>query len=143
MGGAIVKVVDSLQSQSVDPPQPEYPPQPPFLRGENIPQYPLINTPQHSLIREELLGKSVEEGEALFSLSVPSVEDLEGDIECFAQKFLPQVYRILGDKKLVLLIDEFDVLSDSTIDVAGGSFFQYLSSLIDRGRETIFNSCYR
>ncbi len=115
LGGAIVKIVGSLRSQSVDTP---------LISGEDPPQPPLI--------RGELLGKSLEERGELVSLSAPSVEDLAGDIDCFAQKFLPQVYRILGDKKLVLLIDEFDVLSDTSIDVDGGGFFQYLSSLIYR-----------
>jgi hypothetical protein len=46
-----------------------------------------------------------------FSIEKPRREAFEQDpVDCFADEFLPQVYDAVGDKRPVLLIDEFDVL---------------------------------
>ncbi|MFM5943743.1 MAG: ATP-binding protein, partial [Dolichospermum sp.] len=40
-------------------------------------------------------------------------DDINSHIHVFSDQFLPTIYEELGDKKLVFLCDEFDVLSDS------------------------------
>lgn len=70
--------------------------------------------------------------------SLLSATELEPDI--FSHKFLPQVYQELGDKKLVLLLDEFDVLSDDVPTQGEESqadmhFFAYLKELIEQHKK--------
>jgi len=67
----------------------------------------------------------------------PTLVDLENNQDIFAGKFLPQVYEVLGSRNLVLLIDEFDVLSDYSGDAAVEHFFPYLQSTIYR-QEKLF-----
>jgi len=59
------------------------------------------------------------------------VAELEKDPEIFSRNFLPEVERALGSKKLVLLIDEFDVLSNTIYDESFEHFFSYLKRIID------------
>ncbi|NEO40978.1 MAG: AAA family ATPase [Moorea sp. SIOASIH] len=66
---------------------------------------------------------------------LPTVTELETNPTRFADSFLPKVYQELGDKKLVLLLDEFDVLSSdyptsSSKESSAETFFPYLQSLI-------------
>ncbi|BAZ12939.1 hypothetical protein NIES4071_47730 [Calothrix sp. NIES-4071] len=53
----------------------------------------------------------------------------------FFEEFLPQVYQALGNKNLVLLLDEFDVLGDSNSDSAITHFFPFLLSMIARQQQ--------
>jgi tetratricopeptide (TPR) repeat protein len=57
--------------------------------------------------------------------------ELEADPTGFVSRFLPQVYALLGEKKLVLLLDEFDALDGEIGDYAAGRFFPFLQSVID------------
>ncbi|NEO74940.1 AAA family ATPase [Moorena sp. SIO4G3] len=65
---------------------------------------------------------------------LPTLTELETNQNRFADSFLPKVYQELGDKKLVLLLDEFDVLSSdnpaSTKESSVNTFFPYLQSLL-------------
>lgn len=72
----------------------------------------------------------------LDDLQIPPGEDLETNTDLFGQQFLPQIYRELGTKNLVLLLDEFDVLNNSSA-VEDKHFFVYLKSLL-KHQEKLF-----
>ncbi|WP_158069580.1 AAA family ATPase [Moorena bouillonii] len=65
-----------------------------------------------------------------------TVRELETNPTLFADSFLQKVYQELGDKKLVLLLDEFDVLSseystsEPSKESSSETFFPYLKSLL-------------
>ncbi len=70
-------------------------------------------------------------------VTLPSIADLENNLDSFSQKFLTEIFQILESRKLVLLLDEFDVLSEDNTQLAveqqaGKSFFQYLKELINK-----------
>ena len=58
------------------------------------------------------------------------LEELEQNLDFFVDAFLPKVYEHLSDKNLVLLLDEFDALSDPVENAAIDHFFPYLQSII-------------
>ncbi|MEH2268769.1 MAG: ABC transporter substrate-binding protein [Nostoc sp.] len=63
-------------------------------------------------------------------------EELKNNPDIFYQDFLPKVYQELGDKNLVLLLDEFDIISsDDGILNQGDSFFRYLQSLLNKQKK--------
>ncbi|MEH1802851.1 MAG: ABC transporter substrate-binding protein [Nostoc sp.] len=67
-----------------------------------------------------------------------SNEEFKNNPNIFSDEFLPQVYQELGDKNLVLLLDEFDVVSShDEIISQGDSFFRYLQSLLKQ-QEKLF-----
>ncbi|MBE9002739.1 ABC transporter substrate-binding protein [Nostoc sp. LEGE 12447] len=70
-------------------------------------------------------------------LESPTREELEQKIDIFAYIFLPKIYEKLGDKKLVLLLDEFDVIDSEKVDIIskGAGFFPYLQSLISNQKQ--------
>ncbi len=71
-------------------------------------------------------------------ISLPYKEELENNLDIFSNNFLPIVYQILGDRNLVILLDEFDVISsDDNILNHGNNFFRYLQSLLDQ-QEKLF-----
>ncbi|NJP08097.1 MAG: protein kinase [Leptolyngbyaceae cyanobacterium RU_5_1] len=70
-------------------------------------------------------------------VSLPTREDLDKDQQIFADQFLPQVCEALGDRNLVLLLDEFDALGDHKPDAAINHFFPYLQSIV-REKEKLF-----
>ncbi|MEH2105513.1 ABC transporter substrate-binding protein [Nostoc sp.] len=58
-------------------------------------------------------------------------EELKANSNRFSHEFLPKVYQKLGDKNLVLLLDEFDIVSsDNGILNQGNSFYIYLQLLL-------------
>ncbi len=63
-------------------------------------------------------------------VTLPTATELEKDLNIFYHNFLPQVYQALDGKNLVLLLDEFDVLSDYNPESAVEHFFPYLKSLL-------------
>ena len=65
----------------------------------------------------------------LEAVTLPSVAELEKEPSLFSLEFLPQVYRALPDKKLVLLLDEFDVLNNYDPAASVDHLFPYLESL--------------
>ncbi|MBD2203088.1 AAA family ATPase [Calothrix sp. FACHB-1219] len=74
----------------------------------------------------------------LDKISIPDITDLETDPYIFSNQFLPQVYQELKDKKLVLLLDEFDALNNDTPDAAVEHFFPYLRSIIELPDNQLF-----
>ncbi len=74
-------------------------------------------------------------------LQLPSIEDLEHNPDVFSRRFLPKIYQALGDKNLVLLLDEFDVLSQDNPNIniveQGVGFFRYLAELVKQ-QEKLF-----
>ncbi len=66
-------------------------------------------------------------------IALPSDENLNTNPDIFFDNFLLEVYQQLDGKKLVLLLDEFDVVSsDNSILSQGESFFRYLQSLLKK-----------
>jgi ABC-type branched-subunit amino acid transport system substrate-binding protein len=61
----------------------------------------------------------------------PELQELESEPYIFYSKFLPQVYQELGDKNLVLLLDEFDALNSEDSELLIEQFFTFLSSIIE------------
>jgi CHASE2 domain-containing sensor protein len=64
------------------------------------------------------------------SVKLPDISLLEHQTEYFANEFIPAVQNAIQPRKLVLLIDEFDVLNRSDIQGAAGQLFPYLQSLL-------------
>ena len=64
------------------------------------------------------------------NIKLPLKTELEANAEIFSKIFLPQVFENLGNKNLVLLLDEFDVLSNYNPASAIEHFFPYLQSII-------------
>ena len=60
-------------------------------------------------IANKILNTTEISDEFLASLA----DDITSHIDVFSDQFLPTIYEELGDKRLVFLCDEFDVLSDS------------------------------
>ena len=69
----------------------------------------------------------------------PSIVDLEADPGLFSQLFLKQIFNNLSEEKnkLVILLDEFDVLENGQANIATNSFFPYLRQII-RQQEKLF-----
>lgn len=65
-------------------------------------------------------------------LTVPTLQEFEADPYVFTRKFLPEVFASLKNRKLVMLLDEFDVLSTYTEDTAVQHFFPFLQSIINQ-----------
>ncbi|NEO63269.1 MAG: ATP-binding protein, partial [Moorea sp. SIO4G2] len=67
---------------------------------------------------------------------LPTITELETNPNRFLDSFLSKVYQELGYKKLVLLLDEFDVLSseystsEPSKESSSETFFPYLKSLL-------------
>jgi ABC-type branched-subunit amino acid transport system substrate-binding protein len=61
----------------------------------------------------------------------PNFAALEADKDIFGRDFLPSVYQAIGDRNLVFLLDEFDVLDNQNNDIVnnGAGFFNYLKAL--------------
>ena len=61
-------------------------------------------------------------------------ENIPTNIEIFSCEFLPTVYQQLGNKKLVLLWDEFDVLTerDTELDTYSNNFCNYIIQLLQK-----------
>jgi len=73
-------------------------------------------------------------------LPTPQRTSFEGDIDCFQDRFLPQVYRALDGRRLFLLFDEFDVLDVEALseEAAAITFFPYLRELIESEDQLAF-----
>ncbi|MFM6057462.1 MAG: ATP-binding protein, partial [Microcystis aeruginosa] len=66
-------------------------------------------------------------------LNIPQSESLSLNYKkVFSDEFLPQLIEVLKEqkRKMVWLLDEFDVLNDQTPDLSVESFFPYLETLI-------------
>ncbi|MEC4816365.1 MAG: ABC transporter substrate-binding protein, partial [Scytonema sp. PMC 1069.18] len=68
--------------------------------------------------------------------------NLEENINTFSQVLLKKIFQKINNKKIVLLLDEFDVLSEDNIQSgvnqqAGISFFRYLKNLINEHEKLV------
>jgi ABC-type branched-subunit amino acid transport system substrate-binding protein len=67
------------------------------------------------------------------NLQIPTEAELEQDIDSFSRFLLQNVYPQINDKKIVLLLDEFDVANNESNDiniVEQQRFFPYLKKLL-------------
>ncbi|PHJ61046.1 hypothetical protein VF14_23145 [Nostoc linckia z18] len=70
------------------------------------------------------------------NLEIPTITQLEEDINLFSELFLLNIYQEIKDKKIVLLIDEFDVVNKSDINISDiniveqQTFYPYLKKLL-------------
>ncbi|WP_138501026.1 ABC transporter substrate-binding protein [Nostoc sp. PA-18-2419] len=60
--------------------------------------------------------------------------DLDNNPKLFTRRFLSTVYDILGNKKLVLLLDEFDVVTQNNTETAF-AFLRFLENLVTQDEE--------
>jgi len=65
------------------------------------------------------------------NIKLPEITELELDLGIFSHEFLPQVYQLLENKNLVLLLDEFDALMNSHDSELLEQVYNYLSALIN------------
>ncbi|UUO15660.1 ATP-binding protein [Dolichospermum heterosporum] len=72
------------------------------------------------------------------NINLPEITELELEPEIFYNKFLPQVYQALNNKRLVFLIDEFDALLNSNNPELLKQVYQYYESLIINFRKKLF-----
>lgn len=94
--------------------------------------YLLLSELLHQLAIEIVYHLNLE----LDKITPPTVEDLGYNPDYFSSRFLPQIYQELDKKHLVLLFDEFDVLSGNPDVVSQGSgFFRYLRSLVNKQKK--------
>jgi branched-chain amino acid transport system substrate-binding protein len=63
------------------------------------------------------------------NIKLPEITELELDSGIFSHQFLPQVYQLLETKNLVLVLDEFDALINSSNPELLEQVYKYLSSL--------------
>jgi len=63
------------------------------------------------------------------NIKLPEITELELDTGIFSHQFLPQVYQLLENKNLVLVVDEFDALMNSNNPELLEQVYKYLSSL--------------
>ncbi|QLE42080.1 tetratricopeptide repeat protein [Nostoc sp. C052] len=63
-------------------------------------------------------------------VKIPTKDALESDPTIFSVGFFIQLYQVLGDRKPVLLLDEFDTIGDRTDQTTTEDFFRHLQSMI-------------
>ncbi|MDF5708792.1 MAG: ABC transporter substrate-binding protein [Nostoc sp. S4] len=66
-------------------------------------------------------------------LQIPTIIELEADINIFSQGFLSQIFQEIEPQKIVLLIDEFDVINNDNGEVniaEQQTLFRYLKKLL-------------
>lgn len=87
------------------------------------------------------LAKSILEslGLNLDLLTFPNHSESEEFADIFSHHFLPQLFYQLDDKKLVLLLDEFDVFDNEDSDISksnpGQEFFRYLQGILQQHQQ--------
>ncbi|MBC8218885.1 MAG: tetratricopeptide repeat protein, partial [Planctomycetes bacterium] len=84
------------------------------------------------LSRNEVLLKLAGAIATSLNLAMPPQAEFRKDVVYFRDHFLPTVYEALGNKRLLLLFDEFDVMSAEPLieDAAVETLFPYLRQLI-------------
>jgi tetratricopeptide (TPR) repeat protein/photosystem II stability/assembly factor-like uncharacterized protein len=81
---------------------------------------------------DEVLYRLAQKIARSLNIPIPSQSEFKiGDGDYFYDQFLPQIYEALGEKRLLLLFDEFEILSEEPRnDVAIETFFPYLQKRI-------------
>ncbi|MDJ0620291.1 MAG: ABC transporter substrate-binding protein [Calothrix sp. MO_192.B10] len=69
----------------------------------------------------------------------PTVEEIDNDLSIFNQIFLSNIFQFINGKKIVFLLDEFDLIDNPhlTLTQQGLDFFKYLGMLIKQ-QENLF-----
>jgi ABC-type branched-subunit amino acid transport system substrate-binding protein len=94
-----------------------------------------INQILHYLAQR--IGEEIENSLTTIPITIPTAEDIEDDTTIFHGDFLTQIYNILGEKKLVLLLDEFDVLSEANNE-GNVEFFRLINNWLSKWPERLF-----
>jgi ABC-type branched-subunit amino acid transport system substrate-binding protein len=94
-----------------------------------------INQILHYLAQR--IGEEIENSLTTIPITIPTAEDIEDDTTIFHGDFLTQIYNILGEKKLVLLLDEFDVLSEVNNE-GNVEFFRLINNWLSKWPERLF-----
>ncbi len=63
-------------------------------------------------------------------VTIPSRDILKSDPTVFSVDFFIELYEVLGDRKPVLLLDEFDTVGDRSDQTTTEEFFRHLQSMI-------------
>ncbi|NES18074.1 MAG: AAA family ATPase [Symploca sp. SIO3E6] len=71
----------------------------------------------------------------LDSAQLPRESDFATEPSLFSQNFLPEIYRLLEQKNIVLMLDEFDVLNSYEPTSSVEAFFPYLQSLLTQHKK--------
>jgi len=71
----------------------------------------------------------------LDSAQLPRESDFATEPSLFSQNFLPEIYRLLEQKNIVLMLDEFDVLNSYEPTSSIEAFFPYLQSLLTQHKK--------
>ncbi|MFN6502249.1 MAG: hypothetical protein RMX65_035380 [Nostoc sp. DedQUE01] len=71
---------------------------------------------------------------------VPTEDELEDNLDEFDRIFLPKIYQKIGNRILVLLLDEFDVLGNTFLDKTKNhlDFFSYFQKLLRQQEKLAF-----
>ena len=98
-----------------------------------------VNSSHQEIIHSIAIGiiEKLETLETNEEILTHLAENILTNIEIFSREFLPTVYQQLGNKKLVLLWDEFDVLTerDTESDTDSKNFFDYILQLQKRDQK--------
>ncbi|MDB9492652.1 ABC transporter substrate-binding protein [Dolichospermum circinale CS-534/05] len=94
-----------------------------------------INQILHYLAKR--IGEEIENSLTTIPITIPTAEDIEDDPTIFHEYFLTEIYNILGEKKLVLLLDEFDVLSEANNE-GNVEFFGLINNWLSKWPERLF-----
>ena len=98
-----------------------------------------VNSSHQEIIHSIAIGiiEKLETLETNEEILTHLAENIPSNIEIFSREFLPTVYQQLGNKKLVLLWDEFDVLTerDTESDTDSNNFCDYILQLQKRDQK--------
>ena len=98
-----------------------------------------VNSSHQEIIHSIAIGiiEKLETLETNEEILTHLAENILTNIEIFSREFLPTVYQQLGNKKLVLLWDEFDVLTerDTESDTDSNNFCDYILQLQKRDQK--------
>jgi tetratricopeptide (TPR) repeat protein len=98
-----------------------------------------VNSSHQEIIHSIAIGiiEKLETLETNEEILTHLAENIPSNIEIFSREFLPTVYQQLGNNKLVLLWDEFDVLTerDTESDTDSNNFCDYILQLQKRDQK--------
>lgn len=109
------------------------------LKGEVLPiHFDLQGRAQQSL--GQVLYELARTVARPLKMSVPEQARFDNTGRFFREEFLPSVYGLLGQHRLLLLFDEFDVLGDelASPEAASETLFPYLQSMIMHEHQIVF-----
>ncbi|MBS9394110.1 MAG: ABC transporter substrate-binding protein [Dolichospermum sp. LBC05a] len=95
-----------------------------------------VNSSHQEIIRL-IATRIIERLETNEEILTHLAENISTNIDIFYREFLPAVYQQLGNKKLVLLWDEFDVLTerDTELSTDSDNFCNYIRQLLEKDQK--------